>query len=132
MGLIKSIGEYLEAVKLGFQNGDKIIEAMQVAAQVKNAEAGRVTTVTPEALAEILRRKDICASCPFNSRNAKEAGTYESSLPYEHCILCHCRIGYEDSKEYCLSCNCGIQVWNEQHPDLKQMEVKWTSFTQPM
>jgi len=75
-----------------------------------------------------LRRKDICAGCPFNSRNAKANGSYTSSLPYEHCILCYCRIGYDDSKEYCLSCKCGAHAWNKMHPDLKPLEVKWTSF----
>jgi hypothetical protein len=132
MGLIKSIGEYLEAVKLGFENRDKIIEAMQVAAQVKNSEIGHNMNVTPEALAEIMRRKDICAACPFNSRHQKELGTYTSSLPYEHCTLCRCRIGYDDSKEYCLSCNCGADAWNQVKPPEQHLEVKWTAFTQPI
>ena len=132
MGLIKSIGEYLEAVKLGFQNGDKIIEAMQVAAQVKNSEAGQQSTVTPEALAEIMRRKDICAACPFNSIHQKALGTYTSALPYEHCTLCRCRIGYDDSKEYCLSCNCGAEAWNQVKPKAQHLEVKWKAFTQPI
>ena len=51
---IKSIGEYVNAVKLGIQNGDKIIEALTIGAQVKNGK------ITDEALAEIWRRKDIC------------------------------------------------------------------------
>src|SRR5437899_10439536 len=109
MNPIKTIGEYLQAIKLGIQNGDKIIEGLAVSAQIANGE------ITDEALAEILKRKDICAACPYNSRNAKAAKTYNSGLPYEHCILCHCRIGYEDSKEYCLSCTCGVMAWNEKH-----------------
>jgi hypothetical protein len=121
MNPIKTLSEYLVAVRNGIQNGDKIIEGLMIAAQVRNKE------ISDEALAEILRRKDICSSCPFNSKNAKEAKTYNSSLPYEHCILCSCRIGYDDSKEYCLSCNCGVTVWNKNHPD-KKMEVKWTAF----
>jgi|GEM_PF-1987254 len=123
MSFVKTIGEYVEAVRLGIKNSDKIIESLAVAAQVKNKE------INEEALAEILRRKDICAACSHNSINAKAKGTYNSSLPYEHCILCKCRLGTEDSKEYCLSCTCGIQVWNEAHPDPKQqMEVKWQAF----
>lgn len=121
MNLVKTIGEYLQVVKLGIQNGDKIIEALAISAQVKNKE------ITDDALAEILKRKDICLGCPFNSKNAKEAKTYNSSLPYEHCILCQCRIGYDDSKEYCLSCTCGVTIWNEKHPN-QQMEVKWQAF----
>lgn len=121
MNAVKSIGEYLNAVKLGIQNGDKIIEALTISTQAKNGK------ISDEALAEIWRRKDICETCPFNSKNAKAAKTYNSSLPYEHCILCKCRVGYDDSKEYCLSCTCGVQVWNEQNPNQK-MEVKWESF----
>lgn len=121
MSPIKSIQEYLQAVRLGIQNGDKIIEALTVSAQVKNKE------ISEDALAEILRRKDICAVCPHNSKNAKEQKIYNSALPYEHCILCKCRIGYDDSKEYCLSCTCGVQVWNDSHPN-QMMEVKWQAF----
>ena len=121
MNPVKTVGEYLKAVKLGIQNGDKIIEALAVAAQAKSGE------INEEALAEILRRKDICAGCPFFSKNAKEAKTYNSSLPYEHCILCYCRVGYNDSKEYCLSCNCGATAWNEKNPNTP-IEVKWTAF----
>ena len=119
MSAIKTIGEYLTAVRRGISNGDKIIESLVVSAQVKNGE------ITEGALAEILKRKDICASCPNNSTNAKKANTYSSSLPYEHCILCSCRIGGDDTKEYCLSCECGIAVWNKNHPPAQKMEVKW-------
>jgi hypothetical protein len=118
---IKSIGEYLTAVKRGIQNGDKIVESMWIAAQIKKGNE----TITEGAIAEIMRRKDICVQCPFNSANAKKAGTYNSSLPYEHCILCSCRIGGDDTKEYCLSCECGVSVWNKNHPPTQQMQVKW-------
>jgi hypothetical protein len=121
MGLIKAIGEYLDAVRKGINNGDKIIEALMISAQVKNGE------INEDALAEILRRKDICKGCPHNSVNAKKENIYNSSLAYEHCILCKCRIGGEDTKEYCLSCTCGIAEWNKQHPN-QQMNVKWEPF----
>jgi hypothetical protein len=121
MKVIKAIGEYLDVVRKGISNGDKIIEALIVSAQVKNGK------INDEALAEILRRKDICAVCPFNSVNAKKQGTYNSSITYDHCILCTCRIGGDDTKEYCLSCTCGIDAWNQQHPD-KKMQVKWLPY----
>jgi hypothetical protein len=121
MNAIKAIGEYLDVVRKGISNGDKIIEALAVAAQVKNG------SINDEALAEILRRKDMCAVCPFNSTNAKKKGTYNTAIAYEHCILCTCRLGGDDTKEYCLSCTCGIEVWNKQHPN-QQMEVKWGPF----
>jgi hypothetical protein len=128
MSLRKTFGEYLEMVKNGFKNKDKIIEAMQVSAMIKNGLViGDGLEVTNEAIAEILKRIDICAECPFNSRHAKK-GSYTSTLPFEHCTLCKCRIGYDDSKEYCLSCNCGAEAWNEMNPDMEPMEVKWTAF----
>lgn len=119
---LKTIKEYIDVVKNGIMNGDKIIEALIVSAKTKNK------TISPEALAEILRRKDICATCSFNSENAKKNGTYNSSLAFQHCILCQCRIGYDDSKEYCLSCNCGAEVFNGMNPHLPKIEVKWKSF----
>lgn len=126
MGILKTMGEYLSAVKAGIENGDKIIEALWVSAQIKQGN----TNITPEAVAEIMRRKDICAGCPFNSVNAKEQRNYSSSLPYDHCTLCQCRIGGDNTKEYCLSCNCGMKAWNERNPDKPQMELKWTAFEQ--
>lgn len=134
MSLIKGIGEYVNMVKNGVKNGDKIIEGIRTAALVKEqtkrndlGETGDVI-ISDEAIAEIMKRKDLCASCEFNSRNAKAQRNYSSSLPFEHCTLCKCRIGYEDGKEYCLSCNCGILAWNERNPTLPPMELKWTAF----
>lgn len=109
-------------VREGIKNGDKIIEALAVSAQVKNE------TISDEALAEILRRKDICAGCKFNSENAARDEGYSSAIPYRHCTLCTCRIGYDDSKEYCLKCNCGMEAWNDRNPDKPPMILKWEAF----
>jgi hypothetical protein len=117
--ILKTIKDYTEAVINGLQNGDKIIEGLIIGAKVKNGSG----EIKPEELAEILRRKEICAECPFNSKNA--GAPYSSTLAYTHCCLCKCRIGYDDSKEYCLSCNCGAEAFNEANPHLKPIEVKW-------
>lgn len=124
MNVLKTIKEYTEAVVNGLKNGDKIIEGLIVGAKVKNGSG----EITPEELAEILRRKEICEGCQFNSKNA--GATYSSNLPYTHCALCKCRIGYDDSKEYCLSCNCGAKAFNEANPHLTPIEVKWTAVRQ--
>lgn len=129
MNILKNVGEYVRMVKDGIKNGDKIIEAMKISAVLKDGNKDH--KITDEAIAEILRRKDICAVCPFNSRNAKEQRGYTSALPFEHCTLCKCRIGYDDSKEYCLSCNCGMEAWNERNPDKTPLELKWVAFKQP-
>lgn len=115
--------DYLTVVKNGIKNGDKIIEALSVSALVKNGK------ISEEALAEILRRKDICAACPFNSNNAPSHGLPVLDVDFQHCTLCTCRLGGDDTKEYCLSCNCGIEVWNKRNPDKPPMPLKWSAFT---
>ena len=89
--------------------------------QVKNGYA------SAEAVAEIMRRKDICAVCPYNSKNCEAHGMLPLDVDFEHCIHCTCRIGGDDTKEYCLSCNCGLTVWNKNNPD-NQIPVKWVAF----
>lgn len=135
MNILKSIGEYVDLVKNGVKNGDKIIEAIRTSAKVKEQEKRKDLGLPPEeneisdeAVAEIMRRKEICAGCPFNSQNAAAQRGYSSALPFTHCTLCKCRIGDDDSKEYCLSCTCGVEAWNNRNPHLKPMELKWTAF----
>lgn len=118
---MSKIKDYLSIVTKGIKNGDKVIEALIVSAKVKNGK------INNEALAEILRRKEICASCPYNSENAKRDRGYNSNIPYQHCILCSCRIGGEDTKEYCLSCNCGISELNKRNVGLP-LPLKWEAF----
>lgn len=117
---MSKLKDWLTVVKNGIINGDKIIEAIRISSMVKNG------TATDEQVAEILRRKEICANCPFNSKNAEANGLKKLDVPFEHCIHCACRIGGEDTKEYCLSCNCGLKVWNKNNPD-KQIPLKWTA-----
>lgn len=123
---MSKIKDWLKVVKAGIQNGDKIVEAIWISTQMKNEGV-----VSAEAVAEIMKRKEICAECPFNSANAPAHGIKPLDVPFQHCVFCACRIGGEDTKEYCLSCNCGITEWNRDNPD-KKMELKWSAFTQPI
>jgi hypothetical protein len=122
MNLLKTIKEYTEVIVNGIQNGDKIVESLVTGAKVRNK------TISTELLAEILKRKEICKGCPFNSLNALKDGVYKTTLDFQHCILCKCRIGYEDSKEFCGSCECGAAAFNKMNPHLPPIEVKWTAF----
>lgn len=117
--------DWLKLVKAGLKNGDKIIEAMWISTQMKNEGQ-----VSEEAVAEIMKRKELCAACPYNSLNAEKHGIKPLDVPFQHCVHCACRIGGDNSKEYCLSCNCGITEWNKQNPTL-QMEPKWLAFVEP-
>lgn len=123
MSIVKSIGEYLEVVKRGIQNKDNIIEAIRTASEIKN----KTGEISDDAIAEIMRRKDICANCPFNSKNAEKISGYKTVIPFQHCIHCFCRIGGEDSKEYCLSCKCGISEYNKHNPG-NEKPLKWEPF----
>jgi hypothetical protein len=135
MKVIKAIGEYVDLVKNGIKNGDKIIEAIRTSAKIKEQKnreklglPAREGDISAEEIAEILRRKEICAGCSFNSENAKKERGYSSSLTFIHCTLCKCRIAGEDSKEYCLDCSCGVEAWNNRNSHLPPMELKWKAF----
>ena len=119
---MSTIKDWLTVVKNGIKNGDKIIEAMWISTQIKNEG-----NVSQEAVAEIMKRKEICKSCPFNSLNAEANGLKKLDVPFQHCIHCACRIGGDDTKEYCLSCKCGISEWNRLNPG-KEMPLKWEAF----
>jgi predicted nucleic acid-binding Zn ribbon protein len=123
---MSKIKDWLTVVKAGVKNGDKIVEAIWVSTQIKNE--GQVSV---EAVAEIMKRKEICASCPYNSKNAPEHGLTALDVPFQHCIFCACRIGGDDTKEYCLSCNCGIKEYNKRNPETP-MELKWSAFEEPV
>lgn len=71
----------------------------------------------------IIDRRLICHDCPFNSKNAEEAGWYASNRPDEHCTMCLCNT---DIKTACLSCKCGITEYNDkQKNEQDKLEVKW-------
>lgn len=42
----------------------------------------------------------------------------------EFCTLCECNI---DLKTSSLDSNCGIEVWNDEHPENK-MPLKWEAY----
>lgn len=122
---MQKMKDYLKVVKNGIANSDKIIEAMWVSAQIKNEGS----SISEEAIAEIMKRKEICSTCPYNSKNAAAHGMKALDVSFQHCILCTCRIGGDDSKEYCLSCQCGISELNRQNPDKPPVPLKWSAFT---
>lgn len=63
-------------------------------------------------------RLNICKTCPFNS-------TPGNITVVSRCKACGCLL---KAKSKCLSCNCGIEKYNEENPD-EPLELKWNSVT---
>lgn len=63
-------------------------------------------------------RLSICKDCPFNTTPGKIKS-------WSRCGACGC---FLKQKTKCLSCNCGIEAWNEEHPQDKK-ELKWTAIS---
>lgn len=116
-----SIKEYLKLLGKGILNLDKIVEGFINKADFKN--------LPEEDQKIIIDRSAICASCPYNSENAKTSqeyfdlfGThYKTTRKTPHCSLCGCGLA---AKVSCLSCNCGIESYNNTHKNNK-IELKW-------
>lgn len=86
-------------------------------------------TLTEEEQIEIIKRRLICAACPFMSSNAvsNPSLNYKTKRIDQHCIWCGCPI---EVKTASLSANCGIEDYNEEHPD-QPMDLKWKAFIKP-
>lgn len=119
--------EYLEITKRGLKNIDKVFEG------IRNDVSNKFKLLSEEKKEVIAKRMDICLNCPYNSRNAPNSAEYKSltgkhyatGRPELHCSLCGCTIPFKVSS---LSSNCGIEAWNEEHPE-KQIDLKWTQYT---
>lgn len=129
---LKGLVEYVALLPTIMSNADKILEA------TINQVKGELGMLPEEAQQEIVRRRLICATCPFNSSNAVKDG-YVSNRFDEHCTMCGCTIARKTSS---LSSPCGIACCNPestcecQKTKLKQyntehniiLEPKWLAF----
>ena len=113
------INEYLHLIPNALKNADKITES--IINHVKN----KYDLLSKEEQDEIIRRRFICATCPFNSKNATENGWYKSERIDDHCTQCGCNL---ELKTECLTCNCGNEAYNQSHPKETPLELKWTVF----
>ena len=111
------LNEYIQMFKQGLKNPDKVLEGRINAIKLTHGH------LSAEEQAEILHRRDICASCPYSSSNAvsNPALNYQTQRPDEHCILCKCPIEYKTAS---LHSECGIAIWNRNNPQ-NQMPLKW-------
>jgi len=79
-------------------------------------------TLPQESQDLIIKRRLICATCPFSSSNAAVNNGYKTERLDEHCVMCSCNI---HAKTACLDCKCGISVYNETVGDNDKLELKW-------
>lgn len=81
---------------------------------------------------EIVKRRIICETCPFNSRNAKTSEEYKELTKEHyktdrtdlHCSFCGCQVY---TRTAALNAECGIYAWNQKNPDNK-LSLKWHKY----
>lgn len=116
------ITEYLKLLPKIRENSQKIIQGIITNVKIT------LHTLKEEEQDEVVRRRVICAGCPFQSNNAKTdpSQNYKTERFDVHCTMCQCNI---ELKTACLDCNCGIEAWNNEYPNNK-MPLKWEKYGQ--
>lgn len=133
-GWLKGIKEYAVLVPSAMENWDKVIEG------TINQVRKKWDILPIEYQEEIVRRRLICAICPFNSSNAVADG-YTTYRVDEHCVMCGCSINRKTASlsaacgiDCCNAsptskCNCkkeGLKEYNKKHNI--NMPIKWTAY----
>lgn len=118
--------EYLNLFLKGIPNSKEILSSI-----VKNVQL-KYNTLPENEKEEIIRRRVICASCPFMSKNAISSEeylsltgkNYKAYRRADHCSFCGCGV---DMRTGSLDSNCGAETWNKEHPE-NTISLKWTKF----
>lgn len=106
--------ELLKLIPEGLKNPTLVIEGHINAVKAKHS------LLPEDEQEEIVRRRLLCASCPFSSQNregAKQKG-------FDYCTLCSCPL---ETKTAALGATCGAQIYNERHPE-DQKPILWTAY----
>ena len=123
---MSKITEYLKLIPRGLPNSKEILESVMNNVQMKWGHL-------PEAKQEeIIRRRMICAACPFMSKNADTSleyrmltgENYKTKRNDPHCTFCGCELNMRTGA---LNSNCGIDSWNKSNPE-NTLPLKWTKF----
>jgi len=121
---MKSIIEYLKLIPKGLKHPQKVIEGWILDAKLENH------SLQEDELVEIIRRRDICESCPLMSANTLKDQTEYVRLhnkPYKterldnHCTICACPINKLTAS---LSADCGA----DEYKGKEEIEIKWKTF----
>lgn len=121
--------EYAVMVGRGVLNLDKVIASRW------NKALAAFDQLDPAKQAEADRRLQICLECPFNSLKAKTSpefkglydGNYFTFRPDSdiHCAICSCPL---EDKVLSMDEECGLKLYNLQHPDREPQPLKWEAF----
>lgn len=117
---------YAKLVPKALKNFPNVVEGVINSVHL---EAGSLPENEKE---EIIRRRLICAACPFNSQNAVTSKEYrdihngQSFKPEKgrddlYCSICDCNINWKTAS---FDEKCGLNYYNDLHPENKQ-ELKW-------
>lgn len=128
MNLIQ-IKEYFKLIGKGIENFDSVL------AGIVNDVKLKFGHIQPEIQDEIIRRRLICKTCPFNNENAttsQEFKTINNGQVYKdlanrtdlHCAICHCNVDYKTAS---MMEKCGLSYYNDLNPNNK-LPLKWEEF----
>lgn len=123
---MSKLTEYLKLIPKGIPDSISIVKAIINDVKFKKQQ------LPEDEQKEIIKRRVICSTCPFMSKNAPTSQEYLTLFkqPYEtkridpHCSFCSCPI---DTRTAALDKDCGIVTYNEENPDT-QLPLKWTKY----
>jgi hypothetical protein len=115
--------DYLKLVPQGLKNPLQVIEGFWNDYNFENLPKDEVE--------EIVRRRLICETCPFNSINAKTSQEYKDIFGQNydggrdelHCSICSCGV---KKKTAALSDDCGM----DSNTKTMSLPLKWTKYKQ--
>ena len=121
------ISEYLKLIPKAIPNATEIVSAL------KNEVYLKYDKLPEDQKNEIIRRRVICSTCPFMSKNAIQNDKeyyklfnkkFETDRTDSFCGICGCNIKTRTSG---LSAECGISTWNKDNPT-KRLLLKWNKY----
>lgn len=123
---MSALSEYLKLIPKGIANLEKVVEG------ITNSVRMDFNALPTDKQDEIIRRRLICQTCPYNSVNAQASPEYvllhnkhySTDRKDFHCSICKCPIS---TKTASLESNCGLETYNSSHPENLQ-PLKWTKY----
>lgn len=123
--MFKKAAEYIKLIPRAIQNADKIVEGYINHIKLQHG------SLPEDEQEEILKRRLICSSCPYNSVQAKTSieykelygKNYETARTDFHCSHCGCP---EETLTASLSKDCGLEFYNQNHAN--KIPLRWTAF----